>query len=98
MKKMPMVTVKHSKDMKASDLNSHNKRYEKLRAGWMNAGQTEEQVNAMFPLATLEQFTSKPGFYGKFTGGRGGEWRGPYATEIEANNVVGEIAYETTFS
>jgi hypothetical protein len=98
MKKMPTITIKHSSEMKKTDVNSQNKRYEKLRASWLMCGQTEAQVNAMFPIATLEQFTSKPGFYGKFSGGRGGEWRGPYKTKEEAQDVVGEIAYESTYS
>lgn len=97
MRKMPTVTVKHSSEMKASDVNSHNKRYEKLRNGWLMMGQTQAQVDAMFPVATLEQFTSKPGFYGKFSGSKGGEWRGPYETKEQALDAVGEIAYETTF-
>ncbi len=97
-KTMPTLTVKHSKDFKASDLNSHNKRYEKLRTGWLNMGQTQAQVDAMFPVLTLEAVKGKPGFYGKFSGGKGGEWRGPFESEQEAKDVVGEVAYETTFS
>ena len=98
MKKMPTITIKHSSEMKKTDVNSQNKRFEKLRASWLAYGQTEAQVNQMFPIATLEDFTSKPGFYGKFSGGRGGEWRGPYASKEEAQDVVGEVAYESTYS
>ena len=97
-KTMPKVTVKHSKDFKASDLNSHNKRYEKLRTSWLNMGQTQAQVDGMFPVLTLESITSKPGFYAKFSGGKGGEWRGPYDTSAEANDGVAEIAFESTYS
>jgi hypothetical protein len=98
MKKMPTITIKHSSEMKKTDVNSNNKRMQKLRDSWLACGQTLAQVEAMFPFETLENYTSKPGFYGKFSGGRGGEWRGPFETEGEAKDVVGEIAYESTFS
>jgi hypothetical protein len=98
MKKMPTITIKHSSDMKKTDVNSNNKRMQKLRDSWLLCGQTQEAVESMFPFETLETYTSKPGYYGKFSGSRGGEWRGPFKTEEEARNVVGEIAYESTYS
>lgn len=97
MKKMPVVTVKYHNEMKKTDLNTHNKRQQKLRDSWLQAGQTQEDVEKMFPLATLESFTSVRGYYAKFSGSKGGEWFGPFETQQDAVNVVGERAYETTF-
>lgn len=97
MKKMPKVTVKHSSAMKNSDINSHNKSQQKLRDSWLKMGQTQEDVERMFPFDTLETYTDEPGFYGKFGGTRGGGWRGPYETEQLALEGVGEIAFESTF-
>jgi hypothetical protein len=62
-----------------ADVNSYNKVQQKLRDNWMQLGQTQEQVDKMFPLVTLEQFTSKPGFYGKFGGSRSRGWEGPWS-------------------
>jgi hypothetical protein len=98
MKKMPTITIKHSSEMKKTDVNSNNKKMQKLRDGWSQCGYTQEQVEKMYPFDVLETYTSKPGFYGKFSGGRGGDWRGPFDTKEQAQDVVGEIAYESTYS
>lgn len=97
MKKMPVITIKYHNEMTKTDVNAHNKRQQKLRDGWLQAGQTQEQVEQMFPFTTLEAFTSVRGYYAKFSGKSGGEWYGPFETHQDAVNVVGERAYETTF-
>lgn len=98
MKKMPAVTIKHSSVMTKADVNSYNKVQQKLRDSWSRCGYTAEQVEQMYPFVTLEHFTSKPGYYGKFGGARSRGWEGPWETEQEANNVVSEIAFESTYS
>lgn len=98
MKKMPTITIKHSSVMTKADVNSYNKVQQKLRDSWIRFNYTAEEVERMYPFVTLEHFTNKPGFYGKFGGSRSRGWEGPWATEQEARDVVGEIAYETTFS
>lgn len=97
MKKMPKITIKHSSAMTKADVNSYNKVQQKLRDSWMRFNYTAEQVEQMYPFVTLEHFTSKPGYYGKFGGSRSRGWEGPWETEQAAQDAVGEIAYESTF-
>jgi hypothetical protein len=97
MKKMPTITIKHSSDMKKTDANAYNKVQQKLRDNWIRFGYSAEEVEKMYPFVTLEHFTSKPGFYGKFGGSRSRGWEGPFKTEQQAKDVIGEIAYESTF-
>jgi hypothetical protein len=96
MAKIAKVTIKHSDNMKQSDLNAFNKFQDSQRAAVVAQGKfygltyTDAELDQRYKHTTIDQIKAKPGYYGKVKH----MVYGPYKTEHAAQNHCNEIAYE----